>query len=60
VVEYRSPEWFAMMKEAGETAGIPYIESGPLVRSSYLAHKQVAGYRHRLDKLAMVRQRVAI
>lgn len=60
VVEYRSPDWFAMMKENGEALGIPYIESGPLVRSSYLAHKQVAGYHHRLNKLAMIRQRIAI
>jgi lipoyl synthase len=60
VVEYRSPDWFAQMKAEGETAGIPYIESGPLVRSSYLAHKQVAGYRDRLNKLANLRQQVAI
>ena len=47
VVEYRPPDWFARMKWEALLTGIPYIESGPLVRSSYLAHKQLAGFRHR-------------
>ena len=46
VVEYRPPEWFAMIKETGMALGLPYVEAGPLVRSSYLAHKQLAAFRH--------------
>ena len=36
-----TPEEFAAHKDAGETAGIPHIEAGPLVRSSYHAGKQL-------------------
>ncbi len=41
------PEWFASIKEKGEALGMEYIEAGPLVRSSYLAHKQLASFRHK-------------
>jgi lipoic acid synthetase len=34
---YVSPDEFAEYKEIGESIGIPHIESGPLVRSSYHA-----------------------
>jgi len=47
VIEYKHPDWFAEMKAAGEKIGITHIESGPLVRSSYLAHKQVAAFREK-------------
>ena len=46
VHEYKHPDWFAAMKERGMALGLPYIESGPLVRSSYLAHRQLAAFRH--------------
>jgi lipoic acid synthetase len=36
-----TPEEFARHKEAGEAGGIPHIEAGPLVRSSYHAGKQL-------------------
>jgi lipoic acid synthetase len=36
-----TPEEFARHKEAGEAIGIPHIEAGPLVRSSYHAGKQL-------------------
>lgn len=39
VVEYIHPDLFAKYKEAAIQRGIPYIESGPLVRSSYMADR---------------------
>jgi lipoyl synthase len=41
VIEYIHPDIFAMYKEAGLSRGIKYVESGPLVRSSYHAEKHV-------------------
>ncbi len=41
VKEYIRPEQFAFYKEAGLAKGIAYIESGPLVRSSYHAEKHL-------------------
>jgi lipoyl synthase len=38
------PDEFAMWKERGERRGIRHVESGPLVRSSYHAEKQVAAH----------------
>ena len=35
------PDTFAMYKEFGLKIGIPYVESGPLVRSSYHAERHV-------------------
>jgi lipoic acid synthetase len=35
-----TPDEFAEHKRAGEALGIPHVESGPLVRSSYHAGKQ--------------------
>lgn len=35
------PDEFAMYKEAGYTMGFDYVESGPLVRSSYHSEKHV-------------------
>jgi len=46
VAEYKTPEWFENMKRDGMALGMPYIESGPLVRSSYLAHRQLAAFKH--------------
>ncbi|MBO0950638.1 lipoyl synthase [Fibrella forsythiae] len=41
VIEWIHPDTFAMYKEQGELRGIKYVESGPLVRSSYHAEKHV-------------------
>ena len=40
VARYYTPEEFATLKHEGEHLGIRHVESGPLVRSSYHAHKQ--------------------
>ena len=45
IEKYYPPEWFAMIKEQGEALGMKYVEAAPLVRSSYMAHRQVAGFR---------------
>ncbi|MFI5305277.1 MAG: lipoyl synthase [Nitrospiria bacterium] len=39
-VRYYSPEEFFQLKKTGEQLGIPHVESGPLVRSSYHADAQ--------------------
>ncbi len=41
VAEYIHPDLFAHYKEVGLTKGISYVESGPLVRSSYHAEKHI-------------------
>jgi len=41
VAEYVHPDVFAEYKEIGLQRGFKYIESGPLVRSSYRAERQV-------------------
>lgn len=41
VVEYVHPDKFAYFKEEGLRRGLKYVESGPLVRSSYHAEKHV-------------------
>ncbi len=41
VVEYVTPEKFDFFKEEGLKRGLKYVESGPLVRSSYHAEKHV-------------------
>jgi len=41
VVEFVHPDQFAKYKKAGLEMGIAYIESGPLVRSSYHAEKHL-------------------
>jgi lipoic acid synthetase len=38
------PDEFAMWKDRGETRGLRHVESGPLVRSSYHAEKQVKAH----------------
>lgn len=38
------PDEFALWKERGEARGIRHVESGPLVRSSYHAEKQVRAH----------------
>lgn len=41
VIEFIHPEMFAFYKEEGERRGITYVESGPLVRSSYHSERHV-------------------
>jgi lipoyl synthase len=41
VVEWISPDRFAMYKEEGLRRGFKYVESGPLVRSSYHAERHI-------------------
>jgi lipoic acid synthetase len=48
VEKYYTPEEFRLIKEEGEALGMEYIESGPLVRSSYMAHRQLAFYRRKI------------
>lgn len=48
VEKYYTPEEFKILKEEGETLGMKYIEAGPLVRSSYMAHRQLALYRNKI------------
>jgi lipoic acid synthetase len=49
VEKYYTPDEFSSIKEDGESLGMKYIEAGPLVRSSYMAHRQLAFYRHKID-----------
>jgi lipoic acid synthetase len=42
VQRYVHPEEFAEYKQTGEALGIPHVESGPLVRSSYHAKEAAA------------------
>ncbi|MBC7391122.1 MAG: lipoyl synthase [Opitutaceae bacterium] len=41
VAEFIRPETFALLKVEGEKRGIKYVESGPLVRSSYHSERHV-------------------
>jgi len=41
VIEYVHPEVFDMYREEGLKRGLKYVESGPLVRSSYHAERHV-------------------
>jgi lipoic acid synthetase len=41
VVEYVTPEQFEIYKQEGLKKGFKYVESGPLVRSSYHAEKHI-------------------
>ncbi|TGV10839.1 lipoyl synthase, partial [Mesorhizobium sp. M00.F.Ca.ET.186.01.1.1] len=42
VLKYYTPDEFREFKELGMKLGFAHVESGPLVRSSYHAHEQVA------------------
>jgi len=44
VIRWVHPDEFAAWKTRGETKGLRHVESGPMVRSSYHAEKQVASY----------------
>ena len=43
VARYYTPAEFSELAEAGRAIGFAHVESGPLVRSSYHAKRQVAG-----------------
>ena len=43
VSRYVSPDQFIKYKEYGLSIGFKVVESGPLVRSSYMADKQAQG-----------------
>ncbi|MEE9553673.1 MAG: lipoyl synthase [candidate division Zixibacteria bacterium] len=45
VEKYYHPDEFTEIKRKGEASGLRYIEAGPLVRSSYMAHKQMAAFK---------------
>jgi len=40
IVKYYTPDEFAALKQVGLDIGFGYVESGPLVRSSYHAAEQ--------------------
>jgi lipoyl synthase len=42
VVRHYHPDEFAYWREVGESMGFAHVESGPLVRSSYLADRQLS------------------
>jgi lipoic acid synthetase len=44
VVRWVHPDEFALWKQRGEARGLRHVESGPLVRSSYHAEKQVQAH----------------
>jgi lipoic acid synthetase len=44
VARFYHPDEFAALKAEGLALGFRHVESGPLVRSSYHAEQQVAGY----------------
>ena len=44
VAKFYTPEEFDKIKDIGESLGIKHMVSGPLVRSSYMAHNQEAEY----------------
>ncbi len=47
VARYYHPEEFREWKEIGESMGFSHVESGPLVRSSYLADRQFDALREK-------------
>lgn len=45
VIEFIHPDQFKKYEEIGYKKGFDFVESGPLVRSSYHAEKHVLGYK---------------
>ena len=56
IVRYYRPEEFAELKRYGEAIGFKWVESGPLVRSSYHAAEQVRALSERYGKLSAARE----
>lgn len=48
VERYYTPEEFELIKKTGENSGIKHLESGPLIRSSYMAHRQTEKFLHKI------------
>lgn len=49
VEKFYTPGEFERIKKEGEARGMKYIEAAPLVRSSYMAHRQLAFYRNKIE-----------
>jgi lipoic acid synthetase len=47
IMRYYTPEEFEALREEGYARGFKWVESGPLVRSSYRAEQQVAALSRR-------------
>jgi lipoic acid synthetase len=60
VHRYYHPDEFDAIREQGLAAGLRWVESGPLVRSSYRAERQVASLRRRRPCDGVVRASMAI
>jgi lipoic acid synthetase len=56
VERYYTPEEFAEFKRAGLEMGFRYVESGPLVRSSYHAHEHKPENAHRISEAVLTEQ----
>lgn len=56
IARYYRPEEFDELKRYGEEIGFKWVESGPLVRSSYHAVEQVRALSERYGKLSAARQ----
>jgi lipoic acid synthetase len=50
IENFITPEKFAEYKSIGEAMGFDYVESGPLVRSSYHSERHIKGYKENLIK----------
>jgi lipoic acid synthetase len=48
IEKFYTPGEFETIKEEGERRGMKHVEAGPLVRSSYMAHRQLAYYRNKI------------
>jgi lipoic acid synthetase len=57
VARYYTPAEFAELAEAGRALGFAHVESGPLVRSSYHAKRQVPGVTTLMDQTAALPER---
>jgi lipoic acid synthetase len=56
VERYYTPEEFAEFKRAGLEMGFRYVESGPLVRSSYHAHEHKPENAHKISEAILAEQ----
>jgi lipoic acid synthetase len=59
VEKYYTPAEFAEFKHAGLEMGFRYVESGPLVRSSYHAHEHKPGNVHKISEALFVETTIA-
>lgn len=48
VDKFYTPEEFEWIKKEGEARGMKYIEAAPLVRSSYMAHRQLSFFKSKI------------